>query len=242
MRIFKRLSADAFAAFETGSVRIGSLKYYQTIEDSNRNDSGEGPLAVHIRGRESGTREIGADEFNRVAGAIGSIYRIKDPKLKFVLNGPGALTMQSDINVLVFCASADRSSDEKLDAKFGARVVEIVEPDHFAKSIAGALNQEIQPGGRIDLRGGTADSISFAHRPVEYLGKSPIPPEEAVGGFVFNPMDVFKKDLAFQNEAEYRFQWFPYCHKTQTLCSVGIGFRYIDLQIPEIWSTLRVVT
>lgn len=243
MRIIKRLGDTAFEQFSQGNIRVGSLSYYRGIEDAARADATEGPRPVHVQGRGDDPVTISAEEINSLATQAGSAIRVEDPNLKFNLKGKGKMLFYSDVNIFVFCASRVVDDCKDLDPKFGTNFVEITEPDRFARMVARVLSNEIFAKKAISLKG-KADSISFAHREVTYQNKGSVAGSGSTSSSSTSnfPLDeAFVKPPEFEREREYRFVWLPFFNPGGTACNLPIGFKYVDINVPDLSQVCRAV-
>jgi hypothetical protein len=103
MQIVKRLDDTAFEFLKNGSIRIGSLLYYRSIEDISRKDNFEGQRPVHVQGGDEYPTVLTSDEFNTISEHVGSIIRINKKELKINIKGKGKFIIDSDWNIFVFC-------------------------------------------------------------------------------------------------------------------------------------------
>lgn len=236
MRIVKRFNDGAFESLKRGVIRIGSLAYYRRIESSERIDAEEGPLGAIIHARE-GDVQLSAEQLNGVMEAVGARYRLN--RLGAVLRKGATLKIDSDVNVFVFCTSIDAAQDETLSTKFGQNIVEIVDTAGFSKLISRHLHQKVLVEKCLNLNG-NADRIGGGYEPVSYGKKTPREMHELKGEAV-NLSGVFVKPRRYEEEREFRFVWIPLWLNDSTGCDLPIDFKYLDLDIPEIWQYLRCV-
>lgn len=238
MRIVKRFNDEAFESLQRGVIRIGSLAYYRkNIESSERLDVTEGPIGALIHSQE-GTVELSGEQLNCVMKEIGVRYRIST-KFKVTLQKGVVLKIDSDVNVFIFCASIDALEDEALSQKFGQNVVEVVDAAGFSKLISAHLHQKVIVEKCLDLKG-NADRIGGAYEPVSYREKTPRALHELKGSGV-DMSGVFVKPRGYEQEREFRFAWIPLWSNNETACDLPVSFKYIDLEIPEVWKYLRCV-
>ncbi|PCJ25082.1 MAG: hypothetical protein COA96_08025 [SAR86 cluster bacterium] len=231
-----------------GHVRIGSLLYYRKIEEESRNDRNEGFRSYFIEGKKDVGRKIEAGEFNKVAALAGSNIRFNTDRpnpLALQMRGGGKFTFDSDINLFVFCATIEDEPNPSLNKKFGAHKIHVFDPDRFKDLVRNELLNLILHKRSIKLPG-KADSISATHHEVLYRDKPAVNVDDVREDLehpALNTDDVFIKpqNEGFEEECEYRFCWIPSDNPTGTMCNLPTGFKFIDLEIPDIKSAIRKI-
>jgi len=147
----------------------------------------------------------------------------------------GKFYMNSEFNVHVFCAY--QQTDESIDSnrKFGDKVFAIKNIKLFSKLIADCLLVQYQ-SGKLKTTG-DFDSVSFGNLKViysdtksdkDYVTKS------KDGLSVYDLNAAFIKPNFYSPENEYRFIWFPYSRKNDTVARLPFGHKYIDLYIRDL--------
>jgi len=196
----------------------------------------EGPIGVLIHARDRAV-ELSGEQMNRIFKEVGARYRLS---VRVVLEEGVSLKVDSDVNVFVFCTSIDALKDEALSQKFGQNVVEIVDVEGFSKLISTRLHQKVIVERSLHLKG-SADCIGGSYDPVSYREKTPRALHELRGDGAVDMSGIFVKPKYYEDEREFRFAWIPLWSKDGTGCDLPIDFKYLDLEVPEVWTYLRVV-
>ena len=242
MKILKRLCPNGYAAIKRNKLRIGSLSYYRKIEDQNRQDKSEGLPTILMRSPPEG-RTVSAIEFNNYAKAAGLPFKINNEKIKLNFKGPGVMRFESEINFLVFCTTfIDGDSLESLNdsAHLGEHLIKITDPQKFKDLIALKLLECFRDDS-IKLKG-IFDSVSSAMDYVRYQTKEEIDDNGGIFQSINASVDLghaFIKPTSYSHESEYRFIWLPFDNSSGTACQLPFGFKFIDIEVPDIWSTIE---
>lgn len=114
----KKDYADQFLA---GAVRFGSLAYYATIEDDDRQDAGEGKGA-----------------FAAPAESVTTVHLDGDGEVIGATKAPGDMNHQIDLGnptYIVCCTDPEGSDMDRLKEKFGPYVVRIDDPVRLGQEL-----------------------------------------------------------------------------------------------------------
>jgi hypothetical protein len=232
--LVKRFGEEAFEALKGGNFRLGTLAYYRSIEGDERRDAGEGPAPVHFQASEGVPRVIEAEEFNRVSGAIGGLFKLNAPLKGLQINGSGKFIFETALNVFVFCTTDEDGDNPALDAKFGRRKICIPDPNAFSDAVANKLFVEVVHARTVQVNE-SANSISHGHGAVVYRPKPALRPEDITDTRIDITQVFIKEPGPYAEEKEYRFMWFPEDNRTNKLCFLPPGLKYLDLKFPELW-------
>ncbi len=242
MKIYKRLCPNGYAAIKLNKLRIGSLSYYRKIEDQNRQDKSEGFPTILMRSPPEG-RTVSAAEFNHYAKVAGLPFKINNDKINLNFKGSGVMRLESEINFLVFCTTfIDGNGSESLkdSAHLGEHLIKITDPQKFKDLIALKLLDCFRDDS-IKLKG-SFDSVSSAMDYVRYQKKEEIDDNGSILRSINASFDIshaFIKPTSYCHESEYRFIWLPFDNSSGTACQLPFGFKFIDIEVPGIWSTLE---
>jgi hypothetical protein len=242
MKIYKRLCPNGYAAIKRNKLRIGSLYYYRKIEDQNRQDKTEGLPTILMRSPPEG-RTVSATEFNQYAKAAGLPFKINNAKLKINFKGRATMRFESEINFLVFCSTfidGDDLESIKNTDHLGEHLIEITDPQKFKDLVALKLLDCFQDDS-IKIKG-FFDSISSSMTFVRYQDNEEIDDHGEFLQSLNKTIDLghaFIKPTSYSPESEYRFIWLPFDNSSGTACPLPFGFKFIDIEVPDIWSVLE---
>lgn len=127
-----------------------------------------------------------------------------------------------------------------LDSKFGRRKISIPDPNAFSDVIANKLFLEVIHARKVKVNE-NANSISHGHGAVVYRPKPALRPEDITDSRIDITQVFIKEPSSYAEEREYRFMWFPADNRTDKLCFLPLGLKYLDLNFPEIWNHIEEV-
>ncbi len=239
MRLIKRYNDESIDYMRDCSVRIGTLLGYRNTEDSIRGDKKEGYRGIEL---ETGKVYTGED-LNRINECAGSRIRFATPEMTFKVNASQDMHIRSEVNAFVFCASIDNGPSPYLDEKFGKNKILIKNPKLFAEMV---MNQLLSSANEVfspELNE-LFDSMLYRISPVKYAEKEPykssdIQSSSNQGESIMEDCFIKPPIKDFIAESEFRFMWFPYNYKKQSIICLPETFDdHLDIHIPKIWDSI----
>lgn len=229
--IFKKVNEEVAKKVKEGFLRIGSLKYYKKIEDRERRDNLEGIPDKKLFGN---GRIFTPQEVNKINESVGSVFRIKKA---VQIIGEGAIIIEGDWNIHIFCTSVGDNEIAKSLNKFGSKAFEIINPERFSKIVANVLYEQYKNDL---LKNKEIDTVYYFNKKVEYLdtkdSKDYIKNDE-LGLRVVDIQAAFTKPGSFSDESEHRFIWSPQSKNLHV--PLTYGHEYVDIYIPNLENEIK---
>lgn len=199
-------------ALKFGKIRIGTINYYRNIEDTSRQETGEGLGNIVWAGD-----ELSAEDHNRIFSPFEKVQLKKGWKIK--TSGVPLHGTYPNFNAYTFCYS-EVSNTKEIDSTSGGKATSyyfITDPPEFIKKISIGLRPvaveairkyEPENADRL-IENLTVEDVTYRIHYSDTL-KSRVVNQENLSTFIpktFYPQDFFQKPTSFSNEKEVRTIW-----------------------------------